>query len=452
MVLSVLLTAYISNAQSTIHVSSLTQSLKAPIRLAIDNSDKIYVTDAMRKNIAMYDISGNFLGTITPGGYPISIAINDANEIFIGDGENGNISKLDANGVAHIFYAGTLFPSSMTFSPDGLLYVVDSKQNQVIVLDQTGSIVQTIGAGTLIYPTGIAYDNKNNRILVSEHGGVGTGFNPIVKIWIFDLQGNLINNFGSHGSGDGQFYRIQGITVGRCGIIFVPDPFQGNVSIFNENGDFITKFGEYGESSGQLNLPLDILTDSQDRILITSMNNGSIEVFDVSNMLPSPIPQFSYTSNNLDVTFSNSSIGAASYLWNFGDGVTSSEINPVHSYQANGEYIVTLTATNVNCGDSTINTSILLMNVQADNINLENNISIYPNPSKGNIIIESNKEILSDFSIEITNITGQRIYFKIFSSKHTIEQIDLTGFSKGIYTVKLISMNSTKTTKLILIN
>ncbi|RYZ99472.1 MAG: PKD domain-containing protein [Sphingobacteriaceae bacterium] len=53
--------------------------------------------------------------------------------------------------------------------------------------------------------------------------------------------------------------------------------------------------------------------------------------------------------------FSNSTTGALSYEWNFGDGNTSTLANPVHTYQATGSYTVTLIATNANgCKDTLV--------------------------------------------------------------------------------------------------
>jgi Zn-dependent metalloprotease len=48
----------------------------------------------------------------------------------------------------------------------------------------------------------------------------------------------------------------------------------------------------------------------------------------------------------LTVNFTNQSQGAASLLWDFGDGGTSTEQDPTHTYTAIGVYTVTLTATN----------------------------------------------------------------------------------------------------------
>ena len=61
-----------------------------------------------------------------------------------------------------------------------------------------------------------------------------------------------------------------------------------------------------------------------------------------------PISSFQYeisADNFLEVTFSNFSQDANSYLWDFGDGNSSTDENPVHTYDAEGDYTVTLTAT-----------------------------------------------------------------------------------------------------------
>jgi len=55
----------------------------------------------------------------------------------------------------------------------------------------------------------------------------------------------------------------------------------------------------------------------------------------------------------LTVNFSNTSTGDnLSWLWNFGDGTTSTQQSPTHTYQAVGNYTVALTTTN-NYGSDT---------------------------------------------------------------------------------------------------
>ena len=50
--------------------------------------------------------------------------------------------------------------------------------------------------------------------------------------------------------------------------------------------------------------------------------------------------------------FTDGSIGANTYHWDFGDGGTSTEASPAHTYATNGNYTVCLTITG-DCGDAT---------------------------------------------------------------------------------------------------
>ena len=73
---------------------------------------------------------------------------------------------------------------------------------------------------------------------------------------------------------------------------------------------------------------------------------------------PLSVPEFTFddVESDFEVTFSNASERATSYLWDFGDGNTSTDENPIHSYTNDGVervYMVTLTTTNfINKGTS----------------------------------------------------------------------------------------------------
>lgn len=54
----------------------------------------------------------------------------------------------------------------------------------------------------------------------------------------------------------------------------------------------------------------------------------------------------------LSVAFENHSVGADTYLWNFGDGNTATAVNVVHEYAFAGNYLVSLTATDSTTGDT----------------------------------------------------------------------------------------------------
>jgi PKD repeat protein len=63
---------------------------------------------------------------------------------------------------------------------------------------------------------------------------------------------------------------------------------------------------------------------------------------------PDPIPDFSFTNGDLyistEIVFMNKSINSDTYLWDFGDGSTSTDKEPKHIFNKKGSYIITLTA------------------------------------------------------------------------------------------------------------
>lgn len=60
---------------------------------------------------------------------------------------------------------------------------------------------------------------------------------------------------------------------------------------------------------------------------------------------PQPTATFTYVAEGREVTFTNTSTNATTFEWDFGDGTTSTERNPVHTYDSYGTYTVRLKAT-----------------------------------------------------------------------------------------------------------
>jgi PKD repeat protein len=77
---------------------------------------------------------------------------------------------------------------------------------------------------------------------------------------------------------------------------------------------------------------------------------------------PIPVPAFTASPVSqvypaATVTFTNSTpAGAWSWLWNFDDGSTSSDMSPVHLYASPGDYDVTLTVSNGVCSEDVVHT------------------------------------------------------------------------------------------------
>ena len=80
-----------------------------------------------------------------------------------------------------------------------------------------------------------------------------------------------------------------------------------------------------------------------------SAGNSTAEEFAYINIQGEPTVDFAYEVDELTVLFENLAIDGNSYLWDFGDGNSSTVFNPNHTYAGEGEYTVTLTVTN-ECG------------------------------------------------------------------------------------------------------
>jgi len=149
----------------------------------------------------------------------------------------------------------------------------------------------------------------------------------------------------------------------------------------------------------------------------------------------SPVASFTYTATGLDVTFTNTSTGGASYSWSFGDGETSSEDNPDHSYASPGLYNVTLTVSN-GCGNDVYTTQISVATSIEDL--LAGSTEIYPNPTAGLTIVQVDFDAVYEVQMEIVNQLGQVVWSNIPGGIQTETfEVDLSDYADGIYTLKV---------------
>jgi gliding motility-associated-like protein len=96
------------------------------------------------------------------------------------------------------------------------------------------------------------------------------------------------------------------------------------------------------------------LTVTDDNGCTNSLNNGSFVT--VNPQASAIFTSSSLSETTLDPTFAftNFSINATEYIWDFGDGQMSLVTSPIYTYADNGNFVVSLTANNIfNCPDST---------------------------------------------------------------------------------------------------
>ncbi len=133
-----------------------------------------------------------------------------------------------------------------------------------------------------------------------------------------------------------------------------------------------------------------------------------------------------------EVQFINTSENAGQYFWDFGDGSTSEENNPLHQYAQSGDYNVTLTATN--CGQtSTISTSIFAGPVNIDGLPFtSSHFVLYPNPIEEYFIIESDYPHV--LQIALFDTMGNLV---MSTREYPGQRIELNTLGSGLYFLKL---------------
>ncbi|WFB68900.1 PKD domain-containing protein [Chryseobacterium sp. WX] len=143
--------------------------------------------------------------------------------------------------------------------------------------------------------------------------------------------------------------------------------------------------------------------------------------------------------NGTTVNFTNHSANYTSVLWNFGDGITDSSLNPVHQYTAPGTYTVSLTVSKNSCAE-TFSKTITIGSLGIMDIGRQPELIFYPNPVKDICYLKSKEEIKDIIVYDM----AQR---KLFERKnlHTRDiKLDFSPYSTGAYMIHILCENDHK--------
>lgn len=140
-----------------------------------------------------------------------------------------------------------------------------------------------------------------------------------------------------------------------------PLTVQYNSNSSNNTDDFLWTFEGGTPAISSEENPTVTYTEAGDfDVSLTVINETGDDVLaftDFVSVKDVPVSDFSYVINGNEVTFTNFSVGGDSYLWDFGDGNSSTEESPVHAYAMDGDFDVVLLVTN-ECGENDATTAI----------------------------------------------------------------------------------------------
>ena len=160
------------------------------------------------------------------------------------------------------------------------------------------------------------------------------------------------------------------------------------------------------------------------KLTVTNITGKSITYAEI-NVFQNPVVLFDIypveiINNNQIIKTINNTLYANYYLWHWGDGTTSTEHQPWHKYENEGEYEIKLIATSINdCIDSLDFHTIITVNFNTGYIRFPNafiwnrsgpNGGYWNEGELNNNIFRPHFENVIEYHLEIFNRWGEFIY------------------------------------------
>ncbi|MCO4813674.1 MAG: PKD domain-containing protein [Flavobacteriales bacterium] len=152
----------------------------------------------------------------------------------------------------------------------------------------------------------------------------------------------------------------------------------------------------------------------------------SLDTWNIAPMSEFTSADFAFTNNDPSVDFSNESDHATSYVWSFGDGETSVDENPTHSYAASGTYTVELIA-NSPCDSDTIAYDLDIISLSLNS--LESNGFVLENNQNGLFSIVSDAQLIAG---TILSLDGKQLDIEMKNNS-----FDLSNVVSGLYVIQI---------------
>ncbi len=125
-------------------------------------------------------------------------------------------------------------------------------------------------------PYGLAVDPTTGNVYVCEA--------DVPQVNVYNSSGGFLYSFGPHGTGANQFLYPAFVAINSSGVAYITDPWAHVVKAFQKNASGpptqIFQFGSLGSGSGQFRMPHGIAVDSQGHVWVADEGNYRVQVFD----------------------------------------------------------------------------------------------------------------------------------------------------------------------------
>ena len=129
------------------------------------------------------------------------------------------------------------------------------------------------GNGQFSHPADTAVDSKGNIWVVDK------GNNRLEE---FNEKGEFLAKYASAGSGNGQLSSPGAIAIDSSDNVWIADTGNNRIEKFNSSGEYLLKTGTYGTGNGQFSGPEGIAVDSKGNVWVSDTYNGRVQKFNSS--------------------------------------------------------------------------------------------------------------------------------------------------------------------------
>ena len=130
---------------------------------------------------------------------------------------------------------------------------------------------------------------------------------------------------------------------------------------------------------------------------------------------------------------------------------TNTDVSPGITFPATGDYTLTLVATNsIGITSNTMALSLVDCTDLKENTSIFGTVNLAPNPTSGQLTINTSLEPGKNVQVSIYNSLGQVIFSKQYTTTNTGLGIDLSTYPNGIYSVGISTGNAKIMKRLVL--
>ncbi len=156
-----------------------------------------------------------------------------------------------------------------------------------------------------------------------------------------------------------------------------------------------------------------------------------------------------FLNSNSTIYFTNSSFNATEYFWDFGDGATSNEENPSHTYTDGGTFSVMMVAIDGVCSDTVHKTIEVVNNVGIEELLASDElVKIFQQYDR--TFVEFNFDSPVNATILMHDVLGKSVIAPMNISEATKQRVELNTPEHlfGIYTISVIAGEQTFSKKI----